>query len=220
MHNNYELNKPTQLIDYPQTRYFSNESLPTIPEGPWDASNNTLPCTEQVRHFTDLGLKIDSLGRPLHPNLAEKLKHGVLANKGFFWEWGPNYTVDPVVLAENKTKILLVLRSDNHKWAFPGGFMNPNETVAVAAAREAKEETTISLDIDEAKIIFKGILGDHRSTAHSWTETTAVRWLLGTSVFVEGKDDALAAAWFNVKQLPKNMFEPHLPIIDVAVSAE
>ena len=44
-------------------------------------------------------------------------------------------------------RILLLRRKDNELWALPGGVMQPGETIAAAAVREAKEETNIDVEI-------------------------------------------------------------------------
>jgi len=44
-------------------------------------------------------------------------------------------------------KILLVRRADNGRWAVPGGYMEPGETAAEAAAREVLEETGLEVRV-------------------------------------------------------------------------
>ena len=38
-------------------------------------------------------------------------------------------------------EVLLIRRSDDWRWAMPGGWMEPGETAEAAAVREAQEET-------------------------------------------------------------------------------
>jgi ADP-ribose pyrophosphatase YjhB (NUDIX family) len=45
------------------------------------------------------------------------------------------------VLDATGTRILLVRRADNGRWAVPGGYMEPGETFKEACAREVLEET-------------------------------------------------------------------------------
>ena len=60
----------------------------------------------------------------------------------------PSVTVDMLIFAvaeeETETEVLLMKRK-NHpcigQWAIPGGFVNPNESLDEAAARELEEET-------------------------------------------------------------------------------
>ena len=44
-------------------------------------------------------------------------------------------------------KILLVRRADNGRWAVPGGYMEPGESAAEAAAREVLEETGLQVRV-------------------------------------------------------------------------
>jgi len=45
------------------------------------------------------------------------------------------------LLTVDRQRVLLVRRADNGRWAMPGGFMEPGESVAEACAREVWEET-------------------------------------------------------------------------------
>jgi len=44
-------------------------------------------------------------------------------------------------------EILLMRRSDNGHWGLPGGYLEPGESVAQAAAREVREETGWRVDV-------------------------------------------------------------------------
>ena len=52
-----------------------------------------------------------------------------------------------VVAFDPVGRILLLRRKDNELWALPGGVMQPGETIAAAAVREAKEETNIDVEV-------------------------------------------------------------------------
>lgn len=63
----------------------------------------------------------------------------------------PAVTADCLVFAhtENGLELLLIQRRNEPckgKWAFPGGFMNIDETTADAARRELKEETGLIVE--------------------------------------------------------------------------
>lgn len=62
----------------------------------------------------------------------------------------PALTADAVVFAKDGDSIRLLLVERKHDpckgcWAFPGGFMNMDETTAQAAHRELFEETGIKI---------------------------------------------------------------------------
>ncbi len=44
-------------------------------------------------------------------------------------------------------ELLLMQRSDNGYWGLPGGYVEPGESVASAAAREVYEETGVRVDV-------------------------------------------------------------------------
>ncbi|MCA9884818.1 MAG: NUDIX domain-containing protein [Anaerolineae bacterium] len=52
-------------------------------------------------------------------------------------------TVQVAIFSENK--VLLIQREDYEVWALPGGAIDPGESPAVAAIREAKEETGLEI---------------------------------------------------------------------------
>lgn len=55
------------------------------------------------------------------------------------------------IFDEAHEKILLVRRSDNEKWAVPGGYMDPGESFSEACEREVKEET--GLDVQATHLL-------------------------------------------------------------------
>lgn len=57
----------------------------------------------------------------------------------------PIFAAEAAVVQDGK--ILLIRRADIGGWAFPGGFVDPAESVADAAIREAREETGVEVEI-------------------------------------------------------------------------
>jgi ADP-ribose pyrophosphatase YjhB (NUDIX family) len=51
-------------------------------------------------------------------------------------------------------KILLVRRADNLRWAVPGGYMDPGESVTEACAREVLEETGVHVSLGRLIAIY------------------------------------------------------------------
>ena len=51
-----------------------------------------------------------------------------------------------IVFNIEKTRILLVRRTDNQQWCLPGGFMQAGETIEEACEREVREETGITVE--------------------------------------------------------------------------
>jgi 8-oxo-dGTP diphosphatase len=54
-----------------------------------------------------------------------------------------------VTKENNQTEVLLIYRKDYDDWTFPKGHVEQGETLPEAAARETKEETGYSVDIQK-----------------------------------------------------------------------
>jgi 8-oxo-dGTP diphosphatase len=68
----------------------------------------------------------------------------------------PLLTVDAVIPLEDGRLILIKRKNPPPGWALPGGFVEVGETVETACVREAKEET--SLDVEIVRLI--GVYSD------------------------------------------------------------
>jgi ADP-ribose pyrophosphatase YjhB (NUDIX family) len=136
------------------------------------------------------------------------------------WNVGANYAADAVVATEDGY-VLLIKRGDNGEWAFPGGFINPDEFSWNAAAREAQEEAGIDFFltyVSSPRFLFNGKVDDHRNTDDRWVETTAYLFTIPERVEVKGGDDATEAAWVTVEEAEKTLTTTHAPIMRAFVS--
>lgn len=226
---------------YPTERYFlsenqySDEAI-TLPPGPWDTHPEQVPTTQERESLAAQDIPQDSLGRPLHPWAKEILTNrriGGLAGKGFYWNWGPNKTSDPVVLRHDldEPHVLLIERGDTGNLALPGGFFDKTEDTDFidTALREAKEEALI-YDFTAlkslARIACTTPVADIRSTVHAWPETTVVRLDLPNDIattFTEmvwkGGDDATRAYWLPVSAGKTALFGSHNVLLREALEA-
>ena len=119
----------------------------------------------------------------------------------------PAVTADCVVITkENEPKVLLIQRGHEPFkgcWAFPGGFMNMDETTEQCAVREIEEET--GLKVTEIKQI--GAYSKVDRDPRGRTVTVAYLAIIDKPEAVKGLDDAAKAQWFPISNLPKLAFD-------------
>ena len=128
----------------------------------------------------------------------------------------PAVTADCLVFAhtENCLELLLIQRRNEPckgKWAFPGGFMNIDETTADAARRELKEETGLVVGELHRVGIFDAVDRDPRERII----TVAYYTILDKPAEVSSLDDAAQAKWFSLTELPDLAFD-HKEILQEA----
>ena len=119
----------------------------------------------------------------------------------------PAVTADCVVITKEKEpKVLLIQRGfDPYKgcWAFPGGFMDIDETTEECARRELKEET--GLEVGEVKQV--GAYSTVDRDPRGRTITVAYVTHVPQTLPVAGLDDAAQAKWWPVNALPPLAFD-------------
>lgn len=197
-----------------------SNGLVEIPEGPWEHNNTNLPSAQETAAFIDAGYAVDSLGRPLHPAFNAMVTNpevSVITGKGAYWNWGPNFTADPIVITQTKQpRILLIQRGDTGKWALPGGFVDTGETnPELSARRELKEEANFDAP-PEATLVYAGVVGDVRTTAHAWPETSAYLYQVDRHSPIQAGDDAKDARWFRLHDIDNLLFGSHNFLISEA----
>ena len=117
----------------------------------------------------------------------------------------PAVTADCVVITkEAEPKVLLIQRGDQPfkgGWAFPGGFMNMDETTEQCAVRELEEETGLRLSDVHQIGAYSKIDRDPRGR----TITVAYLAIIDEPIAVTGQDDAAKAEWWSLARmmLPK-----------------
>ncbi len=129
----------------------------------------------------------------------------------------PAVTADCVVMTKEAVpQVLLIERgADPYKgcWAFPGGFMNMDETTEQCAIRELEEETGLKVfDLHQIGAYSK-VNRDPRGR----TITVAYLAIVDNPLAVTGQDDAAKAQWFPIDTLPSLAFD-HEEIMQDAIS--
>ena len=126
-------------------------------------------------------------------------------------------TVDAAVFRQKdgKTEILLIRRDrppfEGH-WALPGGFVDMDETLEEAVARELEEETNITgVDLKQLHA-FSALDRDPRGRTIS-----VVFWgILNDRQQAKAGDDARETGWFDINNLPELAFD-HRDVVDMAI---
>lgn len=75
-----------------------------------------------------------------------------MSKKKFIYDYArPCVTVDMVVFSEDGYVLLIKRKNNPFKgmWALPGGHVEPNEDIDMAASRELQEETGLDLRLDQ-----------------------------------------------------------------------
>ena len=119
----------------------------------------------------------------------------------------PAITADVVVITkEQEPRVLLIQRGNEPfkgHWAFPGGFMDMDETTEQCAIRELEEET--GLKVSEVKQI--GAYSKVDRDPRGRTITVAYLARIDEAEEVKGQDDAAKAEWFPLNKLPQLAFD-------------
>ncbi len=136
-----------------------------------------------------------------------------MAKKGkYVYDWPrPMVAADAAVFGsfEGKVKLLLVNRKNEPfrgKWALPGGFVNMDEEVEDAVARELEEETGLAGVPLEQIYTFSKCGRDPRGRVFT---VTFMGFLTKRRPQVRAGDDAAKASWFDIEKLPKDMAFDH-----------
>ena len=128
----------------------------------------------------------------------------------------PAVTADCIVITkEADPAVLLIERGDNPfkgSWAFPGGFMNMDETTEQCAIRELEEETGLRVSTVQQIGAYSKIDRDPRGR----TITVAYLAIVDKPIDVSGQDDAAKADWWPLFNLPHLAFD-HYDIMQDAI---
>ena len=118
----------------------------------------------------------------------------------------PLLTVD--IIIEIDTKIVLIQRANPpYGWALPGGFVDYGESLEASAIREAKEETSLEVMLQEQ---FHTYSDPDRDPRHHTVTTVFIGKGIGT---LKPADDAKHAGVFSENDLPEPIVFDHRKII-------
>ncbi len=126
----------------------------------------------------------------------------------------PALTVDCIIFQRNNKESRLLLIQRKHepfagKWAFPGGFVDMNETTETAAKRELEEETGLKNVELKQFYTFSDV---HRDPRGRTVTVVYFGFADSDNCTLEAKDDAAKASWFNINNLPPLAFDHEMII--------
>ncbi len=120
----------------------------------------------------------------------------------------PYLTVDLIIEAEGGI-VLIERKFPPPGWALPGGFVDYGESLEAAARREAKEETSLEVELIRQFHAYSDPARDARQ--HNATVVFIARAAGGE---LRGRDDARRAAVFAREALPAPLAFDHGRIIE------
>lgn len=128
----------------------------------------------------------------------------------------PSVTTDNVIFGfdGNTVKVLLIERGgEPYKgcWAFPGGFLEMDESAEQGARRELMEETGLTTPFVKQFHAFTAPDRDPRERVLTIAYYSVVRLSE-----VKGMDDARQAKWFALDEIPENLAFDHEEMLRVA----
>lgn len=121
----------------------------------------------------------------------------------------PTPTVDLLIEVDGHpgTVVLIARRNPPQGWALPGGFVDEGEFLADAAAREAKEETGLDVELTALFHCYSDPARDPRQ------HTVSTVFLARAAGAPAGGDDAADARVFTLDALPAPIVFDHATIL-------
>jgi ADP-ribose pyrophosphatase YjhB (NUDIX family) len=119
----------------------------------------------------------------------------------------PLVTAD-IIIRHSQGIVLVERKNEPYGWALPGGFVEVGESLEDAARREAKEETSLDIELVEQFHAYSKPSRDVR--AHT---VTVVFIAVADTGILKGRDDARQAKVFSETTLPDHIAFDHRQII-------
>ena len=125
----------------------------------------------------------------------------------------PVPTVDIIIEMEGGGVVLIERENEPHGWALPGGFVDYGESLETAAVREAKEETSLDVDLLEQFHTYSNPARDPRQ------HTISTVFVARADGVPRAASDARNIGVFTEQSLPKPLVFDHAGILKDYFSA-
>jgi 8-oxo-dGTP pyrophosphatase MutT (NUDIX family) len=110
------------------------------------------------------------------------------------------------VLRDEAGRLLLIRRSDNHRWAMPAGTMELGDTLGQTAIREVYEETGLTAHAVTPFALYTALGDKPNMFGQTYQHITMACRVDGFSgELVRETDETIDAAWFAVGELPEGV---------------
>jgi 8-oxo-dGTP diphosphatase len=119
----------------------------------------------------------------------------------------PLIAVD-VIIAYGDGIVLIERKNEPYGWAIPGGFVDVGEGLETAAVREALEETSLTVELDELLYVYGKPDRDKRG------HTVTILYTGRGTGNLKAADDAKNAGVFRHDNLPQDLAFDHKEILD------
>jgi len=119
----------------------------------------------------------------------------------------PVLTVD-IIIETPKGIVLIERRNPPYGWAIPGGFVDYGETLEAAARREAKEETSLDVQLKTLLYVYSHPTRDPRQ------HTVSVVFVASAKGTPRAADDAKNLRLFSPDKVPTELAFDHRKILD------
>lgn len=118
----------------------------------------------------------------------------------------PLVTVD-IIIEYGEGIVLIERKNEPYGWAIPGGFVDVGETLETAAVREAREETSLDVELRELFYAYGNPARDRRG------HTVSIVYIGEASGTLKAADDAKGAGVFSQENLPDRIAFDHRKIL-------
>jgi 8-oxo-dGTP diphosphatase len=110
----------------------------------------------------------------------------------------PKPTTDAIIVGPDGRIVLIDRKNEPFGWALPGGFIEEGEEYGAACRREAKEETSLTVELVAQLFTYS----DPKRDPRQHTASTVYACRVPAGVDPKAADDAKDARWFAESEIP------------------